>query len=239
MEFQKYSDFLDAVLSYVKFPLDREEIRLELSDHIVDKIQYYVEQGLSYKEAEAKAIMDMGDPKDIGSQLNKEHNPIIGWLWVISKGLVSIFILINIFIVGPRLLYLTFSIFDPSPIKDIPKEDIVYKLDINERVQIDDRVINFTDIVYDKNETIHIIYNYYDKKIWRMGWSHGYLGTIKDDKGNEYFSGSGYRGGGIVAKGRKSIRDFPRDAKSLIIEHDFYNRYYRVEIPLESGDANE
>ena len=72
-----------------------------------------------------------------------------------------------------------------------------------------------------------------------MGWSLGYIGTVKDDKGNEYFSGSGYQGAGIVSKGRKSLRDFPEDAKSLIIEYDLYNRYYKVEIPLKSGDSIE
>ena len=92
-----------------------------------------MEQGLNFKEAEEKAIEDMGDPKGIGVQLNKEHNPILGWLWVISKGLVSLFVIINFFMVGPIFLYSIFSIVSSSPIKDIPKEDIVYKLDIDER----------------------------------------------------------------------------------------------------------
>lgn len=239
MDFQKSSDFLDAVLSYIKFPLDRQDIRLELEDHILDKIDYYIDQGLAFKEAEEKAIEDMGSPEEIGIELNREHSPILGWLWVISKGLVSLFIIINVLMVGPLFFYSTFSIFGHNPIKDIPKEDIVYRLDIDERVQIDDRVINFTNVIYDKNGTIHIIYNHYDKKIWRKGWSLGHIGTITDEKGNKYFSGSGYSRGGIVSKGRESLRDFSKDAKSLIIEYDSYNRYYKVEIPLKSGDSVE
>ena len=113
--FSKSSDFLDAVLSYIKFPLDRQDIRLELEDHILDKIDYYIDQGLAFKEAEEKAIEDMGNPKDIGMQLNKEHNPILGWLWVVSKGLVTLFIIVNVFMVGPLFFILSFFIFRPKP----------------------------------------------------------------------------------------------------------------------------
>ncbi|MBU5256215.1 permease prefix domain 1-containing protein [Tissierella praeacuta] len=236
MSFHKMDEFLKSVLSYIKFPFDREDIKLEMEAHILHKINYYMEQGYHEEKAEELAVKDMGNPKEIGIQLNKEHNPIIGWLWRITNIAVSIFIVINIFIIGSMTIV---TIFSGNPVKEIPKEDIVYRIDINEKVQIDDMVIKFTNVIYDKDGELHIFYRYYDKKLWGSGWSFGAIGTIKDDLGNEYFSGSGSSSGGIVSKGRRSLRDFPENANTLIIEYDEYNRKYRVEIPLKAGEYNE
>ena len=70
-----YNKFLEQVLSYVKFPFDRDEIRLELESHILEKIEYYIEQGYDRETAEQYSIKDMGDAREIGIALNKEHNP--------------------------------------------------------------------------------------------------------------------------------------------------------------------
>ncbi len=239
MDFQRSKEFLDTVLSYVKFPFDKEDIRMELQEHIWDRIDYYTQQGLTYYEAEEKAIKDMGDPKEIGIQLNKEHHPLIGWLYLASKVLVILFVIINIFMAVPVIIDLGYSIFDDKLIREIPKEDIVYKIDVNERVQIDDRVINFKNVVYDKNGTLHISYYYYDKKLWGSGWSLGTIGIITDDKGSKYYRGSSHTTGGIVSKGMVSVENFRKDAKTLIIEYDRYNRYYKLEIPLKSGENIE
>ena len=236
----KMEEFLKDVLSHIKYPFVREEIKKELKDHILDKACYYREEGYDWKEAESLAIKDMGDPKEIGSLLNKEHNPIIGWLITVTSTLVALLILINSFMVGPLFLVSTITTISTNPAKRIPKEDIVYKIDVNEKVQIDDRVIKFTDVIYDKKGELHIIYKYYDKKFWRIGgWSLGSIGDISDDKGNEYFPGSGNSSGGFISRGRRGVRDFPPDAKAVIIEYDSYNRYYKVEIPLNAGEAND
>ncbi|SHE75122.1 hypothetical protein SAMN02745784_01670 [Tissierella praeacuta DSM 18095] len=129
MSFHKMDEFLKSVLSYIKFPFDREDIKLEMEAHILDKINYYMVQGYDEKKAEELAVKDMGDPKEIGIQLNKEHNPIIGWLWRITNIAVTIFIVINIFIIGSMTIV---TIFSGNPVKEIPKEDIVYRAGVLE-----------------------------------------------------------------------------------------------------------
>lgn len=239
MDSQKVDEFLKAVLSYVKYPFSRNDIRFELKEHILDKIDYYKGQDYDEKTAEELAIKDMGDPKEVGILLNNQHNPIIGWLISITSVFMVILIVLSIISTTWVLLISTFGVLTPSPIGQIPKEDIVYRMDINEKVQIDDRVIKFTNIVYDKKGILHVITKDYDKKIWRMGWGFGSLGIIKDDKGNEYNSSSGFRSNGTISRSRRGIKDFPNDAKTLIIEYDNYNRYYRVEIPLKSGELHD
>jgi hypothetical protein len=236
MHLPKRDKFLTEVLSYVKFPFDRPNIKAELECHILDKIDYYMEQGYDLEKAEQLSISDMGDAKDIGTELNKQHNPILGWLWKITNTLVIIFSLFSIYIIGATIIT---SLFSHNPINEIPKANIVYRLDIDKKVKIDDMVIRFTNVIYEKNGDMNILYECYDTKLWGRGWSFGNIGNIADNLGNKYFDGSGGNGGGIKSKGRRTINNFSREAEALIISYDNYNRSYRVEIPLKAGENHE
>jgi len=232
----KKEKFLEEVLSYIKFPFDRDDIKSELEYHIIDKIDYYTEQGYDKETAEELAINNMGNAQEIGIELNKQHNPFIGWVWNITNIMVVLFGILSIFIIGIPFLS---SLFNSNPINDIPKSDIVYKIDVDEKVKIDDTVIHFTNVVYEKKGDMNIIYEYYDTKLLGTGWTLGTIGTISDNLGNTYFNGSGGSSGGIKTKAIRTVENFAQEANTLIISYDFYNRKYKVEIPLQVGDNNE
>lgn len=160
--------FLEEVISQVKFKHDRHEIKKELEVHILDKIEYYIEQGYDKDKAEELSVNDMGDAKIIGKELNKQHSPLIGWIWYISNILLVIAIAISSFLIGINVIYALFSI---NPINDFPKSEIVYKIDVDKKVKIDDRVIHFTNVIYDKNGDMNIFYKNYNTKLWGTGWS--------------------------------------------------------------------
>jgi hypothetical protein len=231
----KSEAYLKDILSYVKFPFDRADIKSELENHISDKIDYYTEQGYNMEEAEQLSITDMGDAKEIGIELNKQHNPILGWLWKITNIMVVLFALLSIFYIGVPFVH---SLFNRNPIKDIPKSNIVYKIDIDKEVKVDDMIIHFTNVVYEKNGDMNIFYEYYDTKLWGMGWSLSSIGEVTDNLGNRYFEGAGGSYGGIKSKGRSTISNFSKEADTLIINYDSYNRKYKVEIPLKAGENN-
>ncbi|KTE89926.1 permease prefix domain 1-containing protein [Desulfitobacterium hafniense] len=126
-----------------------------------------------------------------------------------------------------------------EPSKDIPPTDIVYDLKVDEKVYLDDTVIEFTRVILKKNGELSIIYKYYDTRFWGRGWSLGGIGRISDNLENEYWSGSGSSNGGIVTKGIRTFKDFDKTAEILIISYDHFNRSYRVEIPLKAGDVHE
>ncbi|WP_366923088.1 permease prefix domain 1-containing protein [Metallumcola ferriviriculae] len=235
MPSSKRDKFLEEVLCYVKFPFDREEIKSELECHLSDKMNYYNEQGYDEEKAEQLAISDMGDAKEIGTELNKQHNSFLGWVWAITTVMMVLFAAWNLYILGGPLVSNLFS----SPVNGIPKSDVVYKIDVDKRVKLDDTVINFTDVIYEKNGDMNISYEYYDSKLWGTGWSFGGIGNVTDNLGNEYYEGSSYGRGGIKTKVRRTLENFSKKAGTLIISYDRYNRTYRVEIPLKTGDSNE
>lgn len=236
MPLLKKEKFLEEVISQVRFKYDRYDIKRELEAHIIDKIEYYTEQGYDNDKAEELSVNDMGDAKEIGKELNKQHNPIIGWIWRVTNWLLTIFIIINIFTSGLNLLA---SLYTSNPAKGIKKSDIVYKLDIDEKVKVDDTVLHITDIIYEKNGNLSIIYKYYDTRLWGTGWSFGAMGEISDNLGNTYFNGSGQSSGGIITRARNTVDNFSKDADTLIITYDYYNRYYKLEIPLKAGEYND
>ena len=82
-------NFLDAVLREVRFSWDRDEIRAELTAHLEDEGEYLAERdGLTESEAEEEAVRRMGDAKALGKELNRAHNPWIGWLWIVTSVLM-------------------------------------------------------------------------------------------------------------------------------------------------------
>lgn len=70
-------------------------------------------------------------------------------------------------------------------------------------------------------------------------WSFSTIGIITDNLGNTYFAGSGGDGSGIKPKCVRTLENFSNKADTLIISYDYYNRKYKVKIPLKEGDKND
>lgn len=66
--------FIDEVKKHIKNKTAKQNIEDELSSHILDKIDYYVEIGYTRKQAEEMATEDMGDPEQTAVPLNSLHN---------------------------------------------------------------------------------------------------------------------------------------------------------------------
>ncbi|WP_407311855.1 permease prefix domain 1-containing protein [Desulfosporosinus sp. SB140] len=236
----KSEEFLQKVLSYVKFSFDHRAIKDELENHLIDRMQDYREQGYAEEEAEQMAVSAMGDAQEIGRELNREHNPIIGWLWRTSHFLVVLLVITNLYFVGlPIAISVGDTLMKINPAAGIPKSDIVYNLPVHQKVKLDDTVINFTNLVLEKNGDLNIFYRYYDTSLWGGGWNLGDIGVITDNLGNRYYNGSGSGDGGIVSTCRRTINHFAENADTLIISYDYFNRQYRVEIPLKKVKENE
>lgn len=231
----KGNQFLKEVLSYVKFKHDRADIRAELEGHILDRMEEYMELGLDEDEAEQLSIEAMGNAKEIGLELNKQHNPLLGWIWMMTNVIKVILIVVFCYVFLFGLIFM----FPASPIKDMPKEKIVYHIDMDEQVKIDDRVLRFTDLIYDIDGNMNIYYKYYSTRPWGTNWSFGYLGEISDNLGHIYHTGGRQLKSGIVSKGVWSVSEFSPEADTLIISYDRFNRAYRVEIDLKAGEGHE
>ena len=135
---------------------------------------------------------------------------------------------------------IVFPFNDNNFAKNIQASDIVYRVDIKETVKLDDLVINFTNVIYEENGDLNILYNYYDTRIWGTGSSFGNGGfTITDNLENSYYAGGGQSKSGIKSYCIMTYSDFSSKADTLFISYDYYNRFFQVEIPLKVGGKNE
>jgi hypothetical protein len=202
---------------------------------MIDRIEDYIAMGYDIEIAEQLSIDNMGDARVIGKALNKEHNPILGWIWICTNILVTLLLAWIIYFNG---FFVLSSFQNHNLVKDIPESNIVYRINLKEKVKLDDVVINFTNVIYEKNGNMSIFYNYYDTGIWGR-WGFGGGLTASDNLGNSYYAGGGQGSSGIISYYRWTYTDFSEDADTLFISYDYYNRSFLVEIPLKVGEKNE
>ncbi len=100
----KRDDYLLLITKQIVFIYDRNTIKSEINNHIDDSIEELILEGYNLEEAEAIAIKQMGDPIQLGKELNKIHNPIIGYLYILTK-YCMIILLILALLFGLKLFY--------------------------------------------------------------------------------------------------------------------------------------
>ena len=227
-------EFIEKVVKRVHFVPDRYDIQLELAAHIEDSALLIQEQdNLSPEDSEKAALERMGDADENGIALNRQHNPVLGYMWYFSRIIMVLLCIIVILQSIPMLLVSGWTILFDHPIRDIPKETYVRHVKPNELIKLDSRRIRITDVIQTEDGSLHILYSSYNLSFSGLhGWSSSGIGIIKDEDGETYFNGGGRGTAGIYSRARRSLDNFPFEKEKLIIEWDYAGRYYKVEIPL-------
>lgn len=226
--------FIDKVVKRVHFIPDRYDIERELTAHIEDSaLLLHEEEGLPREDAEKIAVERMGDAEEIGVALNRQHNPVIGYLWYFSRIPIVLLCILLVLQSIPLLLLSGWTILFEHPIRDIPKESYVRHVKPNELIKLDNRRIRITDVIQTKDGTLHVLYSHYNLSFSGLhGWSFSGLGNFEDEDGNSYFGGSGRGTAGLYNRARRSLEDFPFDKEMLIVKYNYGGRNVRVVIPL-------
>lgn len=230
MHLNEVDRFLNEVCKNVRYKGAHYLIREELQNHIEDRINDFIDRGFDEETAIKKAVEAMGDPSEIGKNLNRFHKPYLGWILTIVNTLILLVGLYASLIVIPSI----FNIFEPF--RDIPSgEDIKYSVNLNEKARIDDRIVVIKKLILGKDGRIYIRYNDYSN-LFSIGWSMLDF-QVYDDKGNLYHGGGQSRGSIFGTRHLIQINNFNKDSEKIILNYDYYNRKMRFEIPLHGGDG--
>lgn len=233
-----WDEYLNKVISHVKFKYDRKEIKWELEEHMEDMYDDFISEGMSKEDAE-KAVVDcMGDADEIGKELNEAHNRILGNVWRISRIIAIILILLSILPVFVTCLTVIFSLFS-SYSYSYDKSRIISRVEVNQTEKLDDMYLKLEEVILYDNNCVELHY-----KTWYQPFSSSIRWTfdissddITDDLGTEYNGYSGGSSAGIVSKHNMVIGGFPKDATKLIIDYDYCGRKMYFEVPLREGDG--
>ena len=85
------NEFLNSVCEQIKYKPIRKSISKELENHIEESKENYIKEGLKEKEAEEKAIIQMGSAEEIGKNLNKIHKPKLDWKLILITIVMLLF----------------------------------------------------------------------------------------------------------------------------------------------------
>ena len=84
----------DTAVSYIRFKPDRPPVKQELLEHMQDKYDGYLEEGMAPAEAERRTIREMGSEHETGKLLNKIHKPYLGWLWRATQWAIALMLIL-------------------------------------------------------------------------------------------------------------------------------------------------
>ena len=79
--------WLDTAVKGIRFGYDRRAVRAELAAHLEDKTADFqrIFPDMTDREAQVKALGEMGDAETLGVELARVHRPWLGYLWMASR----------------------------------------------------------------------------------------------------------------------------------------------------------
>ena len=83
-------EYIEKLISQIRCKKARPYIAEEIRDHIEEQMAEYKENGMSDEEAEKNAVLDMGDPVEVGISLDRIHKPKMGWNVIVIVGIISL-----------------------------------------------------------------------------------------------------------------------------------------------------
>ena len=69
----KKEEYLQLVTDQIRCKKARPDVKTELENHILDQMESYRNEGMEEQEAMEQAILEMGDPIEVGVELDRIH----------------------------------------------------------------------------------------------------------------------------------------------------------------------
>lgn len=171
-------EYIKQVRKEVHFVFDREAIENELQHHLEDSIWDLMEEGFSREEAEVQAVAQMGDPVEVGKELNEEHHPVLGYLWMLSNMLLIVILPFVALAIGSGL-WGSFQMLTPTKI-----EESVEMYPIKMDLEIPTHWVKLDNICVDDYGQHRLTYRAWRKLSYsRAGWSSD-LFYLENDSGS-------------------------------------------------------
>lgn len=86
----KIEEYLNKVTEQIRCEKAHESVKGELQNHILDQMEAYKLGGMEEEEALEKAVLDMGDPVEVGNSFDRIHRPQVSWGMLVLVGIISI-----------------------------------------------------------------------------------------------------------------------------------------------------
>lgn len=214
-------EYLRIVRKQIQFIFDRDEIEKELNQHLQDSILDLMEEGLTREEAELQAVAQMGDPMEVGKQLNQQHHPFLGYLLKASEATIYLLIV-------PTLLMLIYFGYNAIQlVTPTVVENSVEVIPLNLEVDIPTHDMKIDNICLSEDGKYYITFRLWNNfEYSRAGWSTSF--HLENSEGR-YADHDGYHSNGILGSNGYMSFTWPDDDLLYLISRDGK----RIEIDLK------
>ena len=184
----EWDEFISRVVRQVRFTPDRRGIKRELEAHLEDAAAQRMADGADARQAAAEAVAGMGDPEEIGRELNRAHNQFIGWTWLISKW-AFIVVILMLGLSGSLFIIVT-DLFAPRVVsyEELDEEynvgDPVYTAEVGESQSLGSRTVTLDEVLIYSDGRVEVRCNTSfpalarsERVMWRPDY-------VRDDTGN-------------------------------------------------------
>lgn len=103
MKIQRFHAWSVNASHKIQFPQDRERVRQELYDHMVDHCEMLTARGVSQEEAELQTVEAMGDAFEIAPQLAAIHDPFWGYFLRFTRIALILLLCVCLWPIGEHL----------------------------------------------------------------------------------------------------------------------------------------
>lgn len=214
---EPWERYLNDVVSHVRFVFDRKQIRQELTEHMEDLYEDLLSQEIDEAQAAELTVDYMGDSEELGKELNKVHNPVLGYIWLVLAILclvVTAQTAFGLLDTGKEIAKGYFA--EVRPASD---SEVVYTIFPEVEKQVYDYTLYIDKIVYYEDGTMEV-----DYATWRNPFSRDEYWTFEIRAfpyvGEKvyYDSGGSYKDGRFYGKGQIKLENVPEEADCLKIQ---------------------
>lgn len=87
----RMEEYLKTLLEQIRCKKAHASIYHELKDHIEEQMEENEAQGMNKEEALKETLQDMGDPVQVGVEMDQIHRPQIAWKLILGVGILTLF----------------------------------------------------------------------------------------------------------------------------------------------------
>lgn len=245
-----FSDWCQTATEKIRYRPDRKAVAAELMGHLEDHRDALMEQGLSKKEAERKAVSAMGSASQIAPQLAAIHKPWLGYLSGIIKAAAILTAIFAVYLTIATCGSFLHSLISTRGFDSVPANH--GSLDYYCRPNVSDSADGYRfqvteagyqkarSILYFDLEMIHwpwIDAGYIAQHFWAVDSFGNYYHAIAEEKyesPNRISSGGGM-GSSLIWISHMQINGFDCDAQWVELHYDRDGRDIVLRIDLTGG----
>lgn len=236
-----FAQFCEQVCLMIRWKAARGPVADELAAHLEDHAAALMERGTPEEEAAQRALEAMGDPEELGRQLNRAHPPLLCFSVLVTNIILALLLAVFSFALVSQMWNAVAQCRqDREFFQEVTADQQLHPMD--EWVEIDGLRLHFFAASRDEYMT-HVYFSQHPDSGWLPNNSTRLdMDIVQNVPGNVFYrfvddKGRSYRAR-LYSLDFTLLEQLPDDVERLWLEGDVFNHTFRVEIPMDWGETS-